>query len=103
MLRPIGDRVLVRVQKKEVTKGGIFIPQKYQKNQMTVLVIAKGAGKFCNEITVGKKYWLEPMFVSKEDLKGFGCQGLDLDEYGDKNSEGCILVEAENISAEVEE
>jgi hypothetical protein len=52
---------------------------------------------------VGKKYWLEPMFVSKEDLKGFGCQGLDLDEYGDKNGEGCILVEAENISAEVEE
>ena len=47
MLRPIEDRVLVKVDsKKEATVGGLVIPDTVNDSQATGTVIATGPGKF---------------------------------------------------------
>ncbi|MCQ1534606.1 co-chaperone GroES [Methanosarcina sp. KYL-1] len=43
IIRPIGERVLLKHQKKEtVTKGGIYIPESAQKEKKEGLVVAVG-------------------------------------------------------------
>jgi chaperonin GroES len=43
IIRPIGERVLLKHQKKEeVTKGGIYIPESAQKENKEGIVIAVG-------------------------------------------------------------
>ena len=47
MLRPIGDRVLVKpLNKEEVTKAGIVLPDSAQQKPQEGTVLAVGTGKF---------------------------------------------------------
>lgn len=46
MLRPLGDRVAIRVlDKEEKTKSGIFLPDSAQEKPQEGVVVAVGAGK----------------------------------------------------------
>ncbi|MES2212058.1 MAG: co-chaperone GroES [Pseudomonadota bacterium] len=44
-LAPLGDRVLVRPLKEEVTKGGIYIPETAQDTPECGVVVRVGSGK----------------------------------------------------------
>jgi chaperonin GroES len=59
-VKPIGDRVLVKIQESETkTAGGIIIPQTAQEKTQTGLVVAVGAG------SKNDKGVLEPVPVSE--------------------------------------
>ena len=63
MLKPLGDRVIIRVlEKEEKTKSGIFLPDTAQEKPQAGEVVAVGAGKVYDngqrvalEVQVGDK------------------------------------------------
>ncbi len=62
MLKPLGDKVLVKmVELEEVTKGGIVLPNQAKEKSQIAEVIAAGPGKVENgelikmEVCVGQK------------------------------------------------
>ncbi len=69
-LRPLNDRIVVkRVEEKEVTKGGIIIPDTAKEKPAEGKVIAVGKGALNNE---GKRV---PLEVKKGDRILFGKYG----------------------------
>jgi chaperonin GroES len=55
ILRPIGERVLLKHQKKEkVTKGGIYIPESARQEKKAGLVIAVGTFENGKELPLKK-------------------------------------------------
>lgn len=55
IIRPIGERVLLKHQKKEeVTKGGIYIPESAQKENKEGIVIAVGTFEDGKELPLKK-------------------------------------------------
>ncbi len=80
-LRPLNDRIVVkRVEEKEVTKGGIIIPDTAKEKPAEGKVIAIGKGALNNE---GKRV---PLEVKKGDRILFGKYGgqeinIDGEEY----------------------
>jgi chaperonin GroES len=44
-IRPLGDRVVVKVVKDEKTAGGIFLPENAQEKPQTGEILAVGPGK----------------------------------------------------------
>jgi co-chaperonin GroES (HSP10) len=93
-IQPHGDLVLMEMTKEEcVTPGGLVIPYSAQVKQWQGKVIAKGKGKYCDQIEVGHTYAIEPMFERKD---GKGTDGVELD----KNQ---MLVEADLLVAEIEQ
>ncbi len=80
-LRPLNDRIVVkRVEEKEVTKGGIIIPDTAKEKPAEGKVIAVGKGALNNE---GKRV---PLEVKKGDRILFGKYGgqeinIDGEEY----------------------
>src|SRR5438477_3872673 len=69
-IRPIGDRILVEaVEEKEVTKGGIIIPDTAKEKPMEGRVVALGTGKTDDN---GKKV---PFEMKKGDLLLVGRYG----------------------------
>jgi chaperonin GroES len=62
-IKPLGDRVLVKpVDEKDVTKGGIIIPDSAKEKPQEGLIVAVGTGKIDDD---GKKI---PFNVKKGDL-----------------------------------
>ena len=63
MLKPLGDRVIIRVlEKEEKTKSGIFLPDTAKEKPQEGVVVAVGAGKVYDngqrvalEVQVGDK------------------------------------------------
>ncbi len=80
-LRPLNDRILVkRVEEKEVTKGGIIIPDTAKEKPAEGKVVAVGNGKLGED---GKRI---PLEIKKGDRILFGKYGgaeisLDGEEY----------------------
>lgn len=80
-LRPLNDRILVkRVEEKEVTKGGIIIPDTAKEKPAEGKVIAVGNGKLGED---GKRI---PLEIKKGDRILFGKYGgaeinIDGEEY----------------------
>ena len=57
MLKPLADRVLVKVEEEETkTMGGILLPDTAQKKSQKGVVVAVGSGKMTEE---GKRLPLE--------------------------------------------
>ncbi len=55
-IKPIGDRVLVKLESvEEKTSGGIFIPQTAQEKTQTGKIIAVGDDKDAIKVKVGQK------------------------------------------------
>jgi chaperonin GroES len=68
MLRPIGDRVLVKpLSKEEVTKSGIVLPDSAQQKPQEGTVLALGTGKFID----GKLLSFKEMGVEIGDVVMF--------------------------------
>jgi chaperonin GroES len=68
MLRPIGDRVLVKpLSKEEVTKSGIVLPDSAQQKPQEGTVLALGSGKYND----GKLVSFEEMGVKVGDVVMF--------------------------------
>lgn len=63
MIKPLGDRVIIRVlEKEEKTKSGIFLPDTAKEKPSEGEVVAVGSGKLCEngqrvapEVKVGDK------------------------------------------------
>lgn len=61
-IRPLGDRVVVKIVKDEKTAGGIFLPDTAQEKPQTGEVLAVGPGKILDngsrlavDVTVGER------------------------------------------------
>ena len=68
MLRPIGDRVLVKpLSKEEVTKAGILLPDSAQEKPQEGTVLSVGTGKFVD----GKLITFKELGVSVGDVVMF--------------------------------
>ena len=80
MLKPLADRVLVKVDEEEtMTKGGILIPDTAQKKSQKGTVMAIGSGKVLDNGT------RLPFEVKVGDHVLFAkYSGVDIDEDGEK-------------------
>ena len=80
MLKPLADRVLVKVDEEETkTKGGILIPDTAQKKSQKGTVMAIGSGKVLDNGT------RLPFEVKVGDQVLFAkYSGVDIDEDGEK-------------------
>lgn len=79
MLKPLADRVLIKVEEEETkTKGGILLPDTAQKKSQKGKVVAVGPGKLTDE---GKRL---PIDVKVGDEVLFAkYSGTDIDENGE--------------------
>lgn len=80
MLKPLADRVLVKVEEEETkTMGGILLPDTAQKKSQKGVVVAVGSGKMTEE---GKRL---PMEVKEGDEVLFAkYSGTEIEDKGEK-------------------
>ncbi len=80
MLKPLADRVLVKVEEEETkTMGGILLPDTAQKKSQKGVVVAVGSGKMTEE---GKRL---PLEVKEGDEVLFAkYSGTEFEDKGEK-------------------
>ena len=80
MLKPLADRVLVKVEEEETkTMGGILLPDTEQKKSQKGVVVAVGSGKMTEE---GKRL---PLEVKEGDEVLFAkYSGTEIEDKGEK-------------------
>lgn len=79
MLKPLADRVLVKVEEETKTMGGILLPDTAQKKSQKGVVVAVGSGKMTEE---GKRLLLE---VKEGDEVLFAkYSGTEIEDKGEK-------------------
>lgn len=79
MLKPLADRVLVKVEEETKTMGGILLPDTAQKKSQKGVVVAVGSGKMTEE---GKRLSLE---VKEGDEVLFAkYSGTEIEDKGEK-------------------
>lgn len=80
MLKPLADRVLVKVEEEEAkTMGGILLPDTAQKKSQKGVVVAVGSGKMTEE---GKRL---PLEVKEGDEVLFAkYSGTEIEDKGEK-------------------
>ena len=80
MLKPLADRVLVKVEEEETkTMGGILLPDTAQKKTQKGVVVAVGSGKMTEE---GKRL---PLEVKEGDEVLFAkYSGTEIEDKGEK-------------------
>ena len=80
MLKPLADRVLVKVEEEETkTMGGILLPDTAQKKSQKGVVVAVGSGKMTEE---GKRL---PLEVKEGDEVLFTkYSGTEIEDKGEK-------------------
>ena len=80
MLKPLADRVLIKVEEEETkTMGGILLPDTAQKKSQKGVVVAVGSGKMTEE---GKRL---PLEVKEGDEVLFAkYSGTEIEDKGEK-------------------
>ena len=79
MLKPLADRVLVKVEEETKTMGGILLPDIAQKKSQKGVVVAVGSGKMTEE---GKRL---PLEVKEGDEVLFAkYSGTEIEDKGEK-------------------
>ena len=79
MLKPLADRVLVKVEEETKTMGGILLPDTAQKKSQKGVVVAVGSGKMTEE---GKRL---PLEVKEGDEVLFAkYSGNEIEDKGEK-------------------
>ena len=80
MVKPLADRVLVKVEEEETkTMGGILLPDTAQKKSQKGVVVAVGSGKMTEE---GKRL---PLEVKEGDEVLFAkYSGTEIEDKGEK-------------------
>ena len=90
IIKPIGERVLIKhLKKEEVTKGGIYIPESAQSEKKEGIVVAVGTHKDGKEL---------PLNIGDRVLYG----GYQTDEV-EVDGEKCLFVDFRDILATVAE
>ena len=80
MLKPLADRVLVKVEEEETkTMGGILLPDTAQKKSQKGVVVAVGSGKMTEE---GKRLPLEVKEGDEVLLAKYS--GTEIEDKGEK-------------------
>ncbi|MDF2549807.1 MAG: groes1 [Chlamydiales bacterium] len=94
LIRPMGDRVLVkRLEAEETLKGGIILPDTAKKKQETAEVIALGTGKKTKD---GKTIPLPVKVGERILMEKYSGQEIQLED------EEFVIVRADEIIAIVE-
>ena len=79
MLKPLAERVLVKVEEETKTMGGILLPDTAQKKSQKGVVVAVGSGKMTEE---GKRL---PLEVKEGDEVLFAkYSGTEIEDKGEK-------------------
>ena len=79
MLKPLADRVLVKVEEETKTMGGILLPDTAQKKSQKGVVVAVSSGKMTEE---GKRL---PLEVKEGDEVLFAkYSGTEIEDKGEK-------------------
>lgn len=79
MLKPLADRVLVKVEEETKIMGGILLPDTAQKKSQKGVVVAVGSGKMTEE---GKRL---PLEVKEGDEVLFAkYSGTEIEDKGEK-------------------
>ncbi len=79
MLKPLANRVLVKVEEETKTMGGILLPDTAQKKSQKGVVVAVGSGKMTEE---GKRL---PLEVKEGDEVLFAkYSGTEIEDKGEK-------------------
>lgn len=94
-IRPLHDRILVkRLEEKEVTKGGIIIPDTAKEKPVEGKVVAIGKGKTLENGTV------RPLYVIEGDKILFGkYSGTEIKIEG----EGFLIMREDDVLAIIED
>ncbi len=70
-IKPLGDRVLVKIEEsEEKTPGGIYIPQTAQEKTQTGIVKAVGDDKDAIKVSVGQKIMYDKYAGTNVKLNG---------------------------------
>ncbi|ADI75011.1 MULTISPECIES: co-chaperone GroES [Methanohalobium] len=88
-IKPIGERVLIKVKKEEKTSGGVYIPESAQSENKEGYVVAVGTYEDGSELPVNEG--------DKIIYGGYQTDEIDID--GEKH----IFVDLKDILAKVEE
>ena len=88
-IKPIGERVLVKVKKEEKTSGGVYIPESAQPENKEGYVVSVGTYEDGNEL---------PLKKGDKIIYG-GYQTDEIDVDGEKH----IFVDLKDILAKVED
>jgi co-chaperonin GroES (HSP10) len=103
-MTPNGDRVLVKMNIVEKSKGGLFLPNPTHNNgskSWTGTVKAKGKGPNADCLNVGDKVLIERLFKMTGSAAGQGLAAFDCDENS-LDGRGCMLLDAEHILGVIE-
>lgn len=88
IIKPLGNRVLIKREKKSSTKGGILLPDSAQEKPKEGVVVAVGPGKLNDD---GK---LEAMDVSIGDRVLFSSySGTEVKDQHEENEEYLIMAQ----------
>lgn len=91
-LKPLGNRVLVKRSKAEVSKGGILLPETAQEKPKEGVVIAAGPGK------TDKQGTLQPLTVKVGDKVLFGSySGTEVKLSQNEPNEELLILSEEDI------
>lgn len=96
-IKPLGDRLLVKILKAETTKGGILLPEKFQLISSFGEVVATGPGYLSDEKTEDKKEKWDPTLSKVGDKIFFFKQS------GVALSEKFRLIHDKDVLAKIEE
>ena len=91
-IKPLGDRVLVeQAEEKEVTKGGIIIPDTAKEKPMEAVVVALGTGKTDDK---GNKVAFEVKVGDRVLISKYGGTEIKVDgkEYKVLNSDDILAI-----------
>jgi co-chaperonin GroES (HSP10) len=101
-LRPVGDRVLIKLDKKEEKIGSIYVPDSKQQANLTGTVIAIGSGKNAKLLAIGDRVIVRQMYELAKSTAELCTSAFTCDEYGDSKGEGYLMLEADQILAVIE-
>lgn len=96
-IKPKGDRILVRILKKEMTTGGIILPEKFQLISSLGEVVAVGPGYLTDKKTDDNKEIWEPLESKLNDKIVFFKQA------GVALSENYRLIHDKDVLATIDE
>ena len=99
MIQPKGDKVLVKMDVIEKSKGGLWLHNPSHNNgtkSWTGTVKAKGKGPNADCLNIGDHVHIERLFKMTGSQAGHGLAAFDCGE-DDFDGKGCMLLDAEHV------
>lgn len=100
-VKPLGDRILVKILKREVTTGGILLPEKFQLVASLGEVVATGPGYLSDKKEDGKEVWEPTESKMGDKVIFFAKSGITLSEKFRILHDKDILAKVEEVGYEI--